>query len=121
MGSRATLKAIALDNTLLFLVAELAAIAPMYGPQSLPFAALECGYLSQLLMLHAPSCGLGLCPIGGVEFDRVRHLFALGDTQVMLHSHLGGIPAGDGERATLPVDPGLPRELLEGDREEGEI
>lgn len=83
----------------LFLIAELAAIAPMYGEQSLPFVALECGYLSQLLMLHAPDCGLGLCPIGNLEFDDIRGLFALGDSQILIHSHLGGVPPETGEGA----------------------
>lgn len=80
-----------------FLIAELAAIAPMYGEQSLPFAALEAGYLSQLLMLHAPDCGLGLCPIGSLEFDRIRDLFALEDSQVLIHSLLGGVLPADGD------------------------
>lgn len=84
----------------LFLVAELAAIAPMYGEQSLDFVALECGYLSQLLMLHAPDCGVGLCPIGTLELDGIRGLFALGDSQILIHSHLGGVlqEAGEGAR-----------------------
>lgn len=80
----------------LFLIADLAAIAPMYGEESLPFAALESGYLSQLLMLRAPDCGLGLCPIGTLEFDRVRDLFDLGENRVLIHSHLGGL-LPDGE------------------------
>jgi len=92
----------------LFLVADFGAIAPLYGSQSWDFALLECGYVSQLLMLQAAPAGLGLCPIGGLDFAAVRHLFDLGDGHVLLHSHLGG---------ALPP----PREAADGEREEGEL
>jgi hypothetical protein len=35
-----------------------------------------------------------LCQVGRVEFERVRHLFTLEETDVLVHSLLGG-PAGD--------------------------
>lgn len=96
----------------LFLVADFAAIAPLYGGESWDFALLECGYLSQLLLLQAAPSGLGLCPIGGLDFAAVRHLFHLGDRHVLLHSHLGGC---------LPASPDEAEAAGDSEREEGEI
>ncbi|MEO6463482.1 MAG: SagB family peptide dehydrogenase, partial [Candidatus Eisenbacteria bacterium] len=47
----------------LFLVADLAAIEPLYGEESIRFATLEAGLMSQLLESAAAELGLGLCPI----------------------------------------------------------
>src|SRR6185312_14397326 len=74
----------------LFLIAEAQAVAPMYGRAGRDFSLLEAGYMGQLLMLAAPACEIGLCPIGAVDFARVRRHFALADTHVLLHSLLGG-------------------------------
>jgi hypothetical protein len=46
--------------------------------------------MAQVLEMAAASSGLGLCQIGTVEFERVRHLFSLDDTHVLVHSLLGG-------------------------------
>jgi SagB-type dehydrogenase family enzyme len=75
----------------IFLVGQMAAIAPIYGKHSLPFATLEAGYLSQLLMMTAPSCDIGLCPIGIMKFDLIRKYFALDESHVLVHSLLGGM------------------------------
>jgi amino acid adenylation domain-containing protein len=90
----------------IFLVAELAAVGPLYGRHALGFAQLEAGSMSQLLMSDASGHGLGLCPIGDLDFERIRDLFALGDTQVLVHSLLGGrVP----ETSTVP-DPAAQEE-----------
>jgi len=81
----------------IFLIAQLNAVGPLYGKHSLQFATLEAGYMSQLLMTHAPSCGIGLCPIGVLNFDLVEHLFALDESHVLVHSLVGG-RVGDGEQ-----------------------
>lgn len=47
--------------------------------------------MAQLLEMSAPSCGMGLCQIGGLEFQRIRHLFALDEDHVLVHSLLGGL------------------------------
>jgi hypothetical protein len=73
-----------------FLVAQLGAITPLYGPHAWQLAVLEAGYLSQLLMMEAPKFRIGVCPIGDVAFDKVRALFALDDTHVLVHSLVGG-------------------------------
>jgi amino acid adenylation domain-containing protein len=74
----------------IFLVAQMAAITPLYGENSLHFATLEAGLMAQLLEMTAPACQIGLCQIGSVEFERVRHLFVLNDGHVLVHSMLGG-------------------------------
>jgi amino acid adenylation domain-containing protein len=83
----------------LFLVCEMAAIAPLYGNKALPFALIEAGMVSQLLEMSAASCGLGLCQIGDIELDPVREVLQLGESQVLLHSLIGGL--SDWETGTL--------------------
>jgi amino acid adenylation domain-containing protein len=74
----------------LFLVAEYHAIEPMYGARARDFCVLEAGYMSQLLMMEAPTYDLGLCPIGGMNFEPLRAEFGLSESQEMVHSFLGG-------------------------------
>lgn len=76
----------------LFLISDLAAIAPLYKEHSLHFSVLEAGLMSQLLEMVAPENNLGLCQIGEVDFQRVREHFSLQDSHVLMHSLLGGIP-----------------------------
>lgn len=75
----------------IFLITQLSAIAPAYGERSLHFATLEAGIITHLLETAAAKCGIGLCQIGSVEFDRIRHLFDLDETHILLHSLLGGL------------------------------
>lgn len=74
----------------LFLVAEYQAIEPMYGSSARDFCLIEAGYISQLLMMDVIDYNLGLCPIGGMNFEPLRSAFALTDSQEMVHSFLGG-------------------------------
>jgi amino acid adenylation domain-containing protein len=84
----------------LFIVARLAAIAPVYGDRSWHFAVLEAGLMSHALELAAAAAGIGLCHIGTVAFDQVREHFHLEGSDVLVHSLLGGRPIGsDGAAA----------------------
>jgi len=85
----------------LFLIGQLEAVAPMYGEAARDFCLLEAGYMSQLLMTSAASCGLGLCPIGGVDQAPLRSLFGLTNSHTFLHCLLGGVgePAGQARPA----------------------
>jgi hypothetical protein len=74
----------------IFLIVDLGAIFPMYGPNSVHLATLDSGYMSQLLTTTAIEHRIGLCPIGSLNFTPVRHLFSLKEGQVLLHSLLGG-------------------------------
>jgi amino acid adenylation domain-containing protein len=74
----------------LFLIADHDAIDPLYGQRARDFCLLEAGYMGQLLMTVAPAAELGLCPIGGLDFEAVRPLFALTKSHELLHVLLGG-------------------------------
>ncbi|MGE0491108.1 MAG: amino acid adenylation domain-containing protein [Vulcanimicrobiota bacterium] len=76
----------------LYLVADLRAIEPIYGGHGLEFCLLEAGYMSQLLMERADQSGLGVCPIGNLDFEPLRPLFLLDTEHRLVHSLLGGIP-----------------------------
>jgi epothilone synthetase B len=83
----------------LFLVAQLEAIRPLYGDMALEFCKLEAGYMGQLLMTEATRAGLGLCPLGTLDFLPLRSLFDLDDGHVLVHSFVGGIPVAEHEVA----------------------
>lgn len=74
----------------LFLVTDLAAVAPSYGELSVYFAKLEAGVMAQLIESTAIDLGLAICQIGGADFDKIRHLFDLQDSHLFIHSLLGG-------------------------------
>jgi SagB-type dehydrogenase family enzyme len=74
----------------IYLIAQLKAIAPMYGERSVHFATIEAGLICQLLETAAPKHGIGLCQIGSLEFPRIRALFDLEESHVLVHSLLGG-------------------------------
>ncbi|MEM7534190.1 MAG: phosphopantetheine-binding protein [Chloroflexota bacterium] len=74
----------------IFLVADLDAITPMYGDLAQNFCFLEAGYMSQLLMMEAPTQQLGLCPIGGLQEAAVKETLGVGEHHVCLHSLVGG-------------------------------
>lgn len=79
----------------ILLVGRRAAIEPLYGALARDFCLLEAGYLAQLLVDAAGEVGLGLCPIGGMAFDRVRSALRLAQDDWFLHTLLGGVPAAD--------------------------
>ena len=74
----------------IFLIAKLSAITPMYGELSMHFATLEAGLMAQLMETTAPSSHIGLCQIGSLDFESIRHLFGLDENHVLVHSLLGG-------------------------------
>ncbi|HEU4767614.1 MAG TPA: SagB family peptide dehydrogenase, partial [Pyrinomonadaceae bacterium] len=76
----------------IFLVGDLNAIEPLYPKQARDFCLLEAGCMLQLMMTAAPDHELGLCPIGGLDFDQIRSLFDLDQRHVLLHSICGGRP-----------------------------
>jgi acyl carrier protein len=83
------------------LVGQLAAVEPLYGGLARDFCLLEAGYMSQLLMSVAPAHRIGLCPVGAMEFEPVRHFFDLDDRHTLVHLLFGG-PA-DGEAQPPPA------------------
>jgi SagB-type dehydrogenase family enzyme len=96
----------------IYLIAQLAAITPMYGEESLRLATLDAGYMGQLLVMTAPKFGMGLCPIGSLEFDRISHLFQLEDSHTLIHSLLGGLIEPESPMDDLRHQPGSSPTLL---------
>ena len=74
----------------IFLIGQLNAIQPIYGPTARDLCLLEAGYMGELLMEAAPGYEIGLCPFGDIDFDAVRDLFALEDSHIFLHALVGG-------------------------------
>ena len=88
-----------------FLIGDLSAVEPLYPEQARDFCLLEAGCMLQLMMTTAPDHELGLCPIGGLDFDQIRSLFVLDQNQVLLHSICGGRPVKTrGENRTVSGD-----------------
>jgi SagB-type dehydrogenase family enzyme len=86
------------------LIADLDAITPMYGVRARDYSLVEAGAMCQLLMTAAADLGLGLCPVGEMDFDRVRGHYRLGARQELLHALLAGLPAppdGGAEEAAM--------------------
>ncbi|HUQ55212.1 AMP-binding protein, partial [Lentzea sp.] len=79
----------------IFLVADHAAIEPLYGRLARDFTLIETGLITQLLETTAPCCELGLCQVGATRMDRITDLFALGETHELLHVVVGGTPDDD--------------------------
>jgi amino acid adenylation domain-containing protein len=79
----------------LFFVAQLSSIVPMYGELARDFCVIEAGSMCQLLETLAPSYQIGLCQIGGLDFQPIRHLFDLEQSHSYLHCLLGGPVAVD--------------------------
>jgi amino acid adenylation domain-containing protein len=97
----------------IFLVGQMDAIRPMYGEWAESFCFLEAGAMTQLLEMSASTCRIGLCQIGGFDFEAVRHWFALGEGHVYLHSLLGGqITAEQTQLHSLVEDWGKVHHLL---------
>jgi len=101
----------------ILLIADARAIAPVYGGLARDFCLLEAGYLSQLMMLRAPARGLGLCPMGGLEWGRLKSELALDVSMDLVHSLLGG--AVDEDSSSTASRQGV--ESSSSDREEIEL
>ncbi|MCB0210183.1 MAG: amino acid adenylation domain-containing protein, partial [Anaerolineae bacterium] len=92
-----------------FLVAQLEAMTPIYGPLSRDFCLLEAGYMSQYLMLEALHYQLGLCPIGVLaDPDLLKHRLHLDETHLILHTLLGG-QIEPSQSQQLPTSPAKPK------------
>src|SRR6185437_7674609 len=94
----------------LFLVAELGAIEPLYGEQSLSFCQIEAGAMAQLLTMTAVEHRLGLCGIGSVEPGTLQELFELSPSHRLIYSMVGGarpdadVVASTGDSSTELAD-----------------
>ena len=77
------------------LVADMAAIMPVYGTESFRFAFIEAGLMTQLLEMQATRLGLGIGHIGSLGLTDHRGVFALSESHVLVHTLVGGILADE--------------------------
>lgn len=81
----------------LFLVADMRAIAPMYGPDARDYALIEAGAMGQILRLKAPENGIGFCAVAQVNPGPLKQRFQWTEHHVLLHTLVGGILPGEEE------------------------
>ncbi|MFG2500688.1 amino acid adenylation domain-containing protein [Streptomyces sp. NPDC048441] len=74
----------------IFLIGQSHGIAPLYGDNAELYLSVEAGYMGQLLMGEQVDCGVGLCPVGGLAYDRLREALRLDEGHRFLHSFMGG-------------------------------
>lgn len=87
-----------------YLVAERAAIDPLYGDLARDFSLIEAGAIAQLLADTAVPLGLGLCSVGDVDQGRLVAPLALGTTHEVVHALVGGLPGDEGPPSNDDVD-----------------
>lgn len=86
-----------------FFIGQLKSIEPLYGEFARDFCLLEAGYMSQLLMMVAPAHQIGLCPIGAMEFEPVRHFFHLEDSHILVHLMFGGVMGSESHSQEISI------------------
>ncbi len=74
----------------LFLTADLKRLQPLFGENATYAALLEAGRIGQRLLEQQAGHELGICPIGGMLFDKIRADFALSENEPLIHSFVGG-------------------------------
>lgn len=74
----------------IYLIGNIDRLQSVYSNESEYIALLEAGYLGQILMDSQASYGIGLCPIGGINFEKISNDFKLREGQMVLHSYTGG-------------------------------
>jgi amino acid adenylation domain-containing protein len=74
----------------IYLVADLTAIRPLYGKFGKDFCQIEAGHMGQLLRQAAADNALGLCPVGYLQFEEIRNRLGLGQEHHFIYAFLGG-------------------------------
>ena len=75
----------------IYFVAQFDAIRPVYGNTSRDFCLIESGLMVSLLESTAITNQIGLCHIGGLNFEPLRHWFDLDEGHAYLYSLVGGL------------------------------
>ena len=78
------------------MIADLRAITPLYGDLAERFCLIEAGGMAQLLASHGD--GVGVCPVGFVDFASAAEALGLGPDHRLVYTLLGGAPATEGRR-----------------------
>jgi amino acid adenylation domain-containing protein len=87
----------------LFLVGNLDAIEPLYRDDSMHLCRIESGLMTQILEQEAHRFGLGMCQLGGFDFERARSLFCLEQRSAYLHALVGGVELNEAELRELQI------------------
>ncbi|MFZ5989459.1 MAG: AMP-binding protein [Bacillota bacterium] len=64
---------------------------PKYGSMGYFYACIDCGIMVSTLTQAAELLNIGLCSIGDMFFNKVRHKFNLDENQVLIHTVEGGL------------------------------
>jgi SagB-type dehydrogenase family enzyme len=80
---------------MIFLVADLSAITPVYGDEAFRMACIEAGLMAQLLEQHAGILGMGIGHIGYPVNDAYRSVLDLTASHALLHTLLAGCSQRD--------------------------
>ncbi len=83
------------------LIADLDAIEPFYGADSMHLCRIESGLMAQVLEENALLHGIGICQLGGFDFERAQPHFQLEHRSAYLHALVGGIELDDAGIAQL--------------------
>ena len=75
----------------IYFVAQFEAIRPVYGNTSRDFCLIESGLMVSQLESTAITNQIGLCHIGGLSFEPLRHWFDLDEGHAYLYSLVGGL------------------------------
>jgi amino acid adenylation domain-containing protein len=73
-----------------FLVGQYDAIRPVYGDASRDFCMIEAGLIASLLEGASVARNIGLCHVGGVNFERIRPTLDLNEGHEYLYGLVGG-------------------------------
>ncbi|MED0940710.1 beta-ketoacyl synthase N-terminal-like domain-containing protein, partial [Bacillus mobilis] len=74
----------------IFLTTKLTNLERIYKDYGLQYASFEVGNMGQLMLDRQAECNVGLVPIGGLNFDKIRDDFGLEADEHLIHSFLGG-------------------------------
>lgn len=74
----------------IYLIADMKKAKEYYGSPYLMFTLSESGSMGYLLMESQKKNNIGLVPIGGMNFEKIKNCFNVSDQHMLLHSFIGG-------------------------------
>lgn len=74
----------------IFLTADTEETRKVYGEGHLKYTITESGRMGQLLTAKQADFNMGIVPIGGLNFEKIRHMFMLNENYMLLHSFMCG-------------------------------
>jgi amino acid adenylation domain-containing protein len=93
----------------LFLVADAGTARREWGERVNDLLRLEAGGISQLLMTRSAATGVGFCPIGTIDWQRLRPLLGLDPSRELIHTLVGGAIPHSAGAELLPDEPVVDR------------